>query len=51
MAAMEEMRRRLILLVGLYIILYMLAKHVVDIPTLLLEGEWVNDKLLLLNIY
>ena len=32
--------RRLILLLGLYMFLYMLVKHVVDIQTLILQGEW-----------
>ena len=31
MVVMEERRRSLILLLGLYVFLYMLVKHVVDI--------------------
>ena len=37
---MEVMRRRLILFLRLYMLLYMLVKHVVDIQGLLLQGEW-----------
>ena len=37
---MEERRRSLILLLELYMFLYMLVKHVVDIQTLFLQGEW-----------
>jgi len=40
MIAMEERRRRLVLLLGLYMFLYMLVKHVVNIQALLLQGEW-----------
>ena len=39
MIAMEE-RRRFILLLESYIILYMLAKLVMDIQALILQGEW-----------
>lgn len=39
MVAMEESRRS-ILLLGLYVFLYMLVKHVVDIQILFLQGEW-----------
>jgi hypothetical protein len=40
MVVLEEKRRRLFLLLGLYMFLYMLLKHVVDIQTLILQGEW-----------
>jgi hypothetical protein len=36
---MEEQRKKHILLLGLYVFLYMLVKHVVDIQTLILQGE------------
>jgi hypothetical protein len=36
----EERRRILVLFLGFYMFLYMLAKHVVDIQALLLQGEW-----------
>jgi hypothetical protein len=39
MVAMEERRRSLVLLLGLYMCLYMLMKHVVDIQAMLLQGE------------
>jgi hypothetical protein len=35
MLAMEERRRSLVLLLGSYMCLYMLGKHVVDIQTML----------------
>ena len=39
MVAMKKRKRRFILLLGLYIFLYILVKHVVDIQALLLQGE------------
>ena len=39
MIAMEE-RRRLIFLLYLYMFLYMLVKHIVDIQALFLQEEW-----------
>ena len=46
MVVMEEKRRRLILLLGLYMFFYMLVKHVVDIQTMILQGEWEKFALL-----
>ena len=40
MVEMEERRRKLVVLLGLYIFLYMLVKNVVGIQTLILQGEW-----------
>jgi hypothetical protein len=37
-----------VLLLGLYMFLYMLVKHVVDIQVLILQGEW--KKLAILNL-
>ena len=37
---MEERRKKHALLLGLHIFLYMLVKHVVDIQTLIFQGEW-----------
>jgi hypothetical protein len=36
------------LLLGLYMFLYMLVKHVVDIQALILQGEW--EKLAILSL-
>jgi hypothetical protein len=46
MVAMEERRRSLILLLGLYMCLYMLVKHVVNIQAMFLQGEWKNVAIL-----
>ena len=48
MVPMEERTRSLILLLELYMFLYMLVKHVVDIQALLLQGEW--EKFVILNL-
>jgi hypothetical protein len=40
MVVMKERMRRLIFLLGLYMFLYMLVKHVMDFQVLLLHGEW-----------
>lgn len=40
MVSMEERRRSLVLVLGLYMCLYMLAKHVADMQALILQGEW-----------
>ena len=40
MIATEERRRSFVLLLELYMFLYMFVKHVVDIQTLFLQGEW-----------
>ena len=40
MVEMEERRRKLVVLLGLYIFLYMLVKNVVGTQTLILQGEW-----------
>ena len=40
MIAMKERSRRIILLLKLYMFLYKLVQHVVDIQVLLLQGEW-----------
>ena len=48
MVAMEERRRKFVLLLGLYMFLYMLVKHVVDIQALILQGEW--EKLAILSL-
>jgi hypothetical protein len=37
---MDERRRTFVFLLGLYMFLYMLVKHVVDIQALILQGEW-----------
>ena len=37
---MKERRKSLVLLLGLYMFLYMLVKHVVDIQTLLFQRKW-----------
>jgi hypothetical protein len=37
---MEKRRRRLVLLLGLWMFLYMLVKHIEDIPTLISQEEW-----------
>jgi hypothetical protein len=44
---MEE-RRTFVLLLGLYMFLYMLVKHVVDIQALILQEEW--EKLAILSL-
>jgi hypothetical protein len=48
MVAMEERRRSLVLLLGLYMCLYMLVKHVVDIQAMFLQGEW--KKVIILSL-
>jgi len=48
MLAMEERKRRLVLLLGLYMFLYMLVKHVVAIQALILQGEW--EKFAILSV-
>ena len=48
MIAMEERRRNLVLLLRLYMYLYMLVKHVVDIQAMFLQGEW--EKVAILNL-
>ena len=40
MVEMDERRKKLVVLLGLYIFLYMLVKNVVGIQTLILQGEW-----------
>ena len=40
MVVMEEKGRRLILLSGLYKVLYKLVRHVVDVQTFTLQREW-----------
>ena len=47
MVAMEERKRSLVLLLELYMCLYMLVKHVMDIQAMLLQGEW--KKVAILN--
>jgi hypothetical protein len=48
MVEMEERRRKLVVLLGLYIFLYMLVKNVVGIQTLILQGEW--EKFAILSV-
>jgi hypothetical protein len=48
MVEMEERRRKLVVLLGLYIFLYMLVKNVVVIQTLILQGEW--EKIAILSV-
>ena len=45
---MEERRRKLVVLLGLYIFLYMLVKNVVGIQTLIFQGEW--EKIAILSV-
>ena len=40
MVEMEERRRKLVMLIGFYIFLYMFVKNVVGIQTLILQGKW-----------
>ena len=40
MVEMKERRRKLVVLLRLYIFLYMLVRNVVGIQTLILQGEW-----------
>ena len=42
MVVMEERTKTFVLLLGLFMFLYMLVKHVVDIQTLFLQDEWEN---------
>ena len=37
---MDETGRNIVLLLGLYMFLYMIVKHVVAIQVLILQGEW-----------
>jgi hypothetical protein len=46
MVAMEKRRRRLVLLLGLYMCLNTLVKHVADIQKMFLQGEWENVAIL-----
>src|ERR1700737_35574 len=48
MLEMDERRRKLVVLLGLYIFLYILVKNVVDIQTLILQGEW--EKFAILSV-
>jgi hypothetical protein len=48
MVEMEEKRRKLVVLLGLYIFLYMLVKNIVGIQTLILQGEW--EKFVILSV-
>jgi F0F1-type ATP synthase membrane subunit a len=48
MVEMEERRRKLVVLLGLYIFLYMFVKNVVGIQTLILQGEW--EKFAILSV-
>jgi hypothetical protein len=48
MVEMEERRRKLVVLLGLYIILYILVKNVVGIQTLILQGEC--EKIVILSV-
>jgi hypothetical protein len=43
-----EKRRKLVVLLGLYMFLYMLVKNVVGIQTLILQGEW--EKIAILSV-
>ena len=45
---MEDRRRTFVLLLGLYMFLYMLVNHVVDIQALILQGKW--EKLAILSL-
>ena len=45
---MEEKRRTFVLLLGVYMFLYMLVKHVVDIQALILQGKW--EKVAILSL-
>jgi hypothetical protein len=46
--AMDERKRNGLLLLGLYMFLYMIVKHVVAIQTLILQGEW--EKIAILSL-
>ena len=48
MDAMEQRMRNLDLFLGLYMCLYILMKHVVDIQTMLLQGKW--EKVAILSL-
>src|ERR1700738_3456295 len=48
MVEMEERRKKLVVLLGMYIFLYMLVKNVVGIQTLILQGEW--EKFAILSV-
>jgi hypothetical protein len=39
---MEERKRDLVLALGLYMYLYMIVQHVVNMQSLILQGEWEN---------
>ena len=45
---MEERKRTFVLLLRLYMFLYMLVKHVVEIQALILQGKW--EKLAILSL-
>lgn len=47
--AMEERKRNLVLILGLYMCVYMLVKHVVDMQVLVLQREW--EKLAIFSIF
>ncbi len=51
MVSMEESGRSLVLVLGLYMCLYMLANHVADMQALILQGEWEKFALLFLAYF